>query len=187
MGLFKKVFQNNNIDSTVSSHIETYEDIILLPTNHTVEDEVYGDGSSKYLISFIVNDAFRHMESHAGEVEMVNVYNPKDDICSEAIIPYIAIHSDDMVYIAVEEFKESGTFEGAITLTRLSGKFHFKVKMEYYEDMMYFYGIDRCDGFWDNNGLCVVYPKVYQGTKNEEILMKLLDEVAESYNEQKII
>ena len=131
MGLFKKVFQNNNIDSTVSSHIETHEDIILLPTYHIVEDEAYGDGSSKYLISFIVNDAFRHMKSHAGEVEMVNGYNPEDEICSEVIIPYIAIHSDDMVYIAVKEFKESGTYKVTLTGKRTQGSISFtKYKSE---------------------------------------------------------
>lgn len=187
MGLFKKRFQTNNVDSVKTDHKERYEDIVLSSTYHTVEDEVYGDGSDKYLISFIVNDAFMEMKSHVGEVEMVNVYNPDDRDCSESILPYIAIHSDDMVYTAVEEFKENGTFTGAIALTKLSGKFYFKAKIEYYEDMMYFYGMDRCDGFWDNNGLCIVYHKTYEGTKNEGILMKLLDEVAESYNEQKII
>lgn len=50
---------------------------------------------------------------------------------------------------------------------------------------MYFYGLDRCDGFWENNGLCMVYPKRYVGTENEKKLMRVLDEVAESYREER--
>ena len=51
---------------------------------------------------------------------------------------------------------------------------------------MYFYGMDRCQGFWENNGLCIVYPKSYVGTENEKKMMAVLDEVAESYCEKKI-
>jgi hypothetical protein len=65
----------------------------------------------------------------------------------------------------------------------LNGKFFFKAKKEYYGDMMYFYGFDRCDGFWENNGLCLVYPKSYVGTSDEEELIKMFDELVESYVE----
>ena len=46
--------------------------------------------------------------------------------------------------------------------------------------MMYFYGFDRCNGFWENNGLCLVYPKAYVNTENELKLIGILDEVARS-------
>lgn len=51
---------------------------------------------------------------------------------------------------------------------------------------MYFYGLDRCDGAWENNGLCMVYQKVYMGTENERRLMQVLDEAAGSYREERI-
>lgn len=161
------------------------EDIVLAPSSHTVEDEVYGDDDSKYLISFKLNDAFKEVKSHAGEVEMLNTYAPIAECGEEGTFPYLAIQLDDEVYNAVEEFKENGTFTGAIEITTLSKKFYFKAKMEYHEYMMYFYGMDRCDSFWENNGLCIVYPKIYTGTENEIKLMNVLDEVAESYSEER--
>ena len=51
--------------------------------------------------------------------------------------------------------------------------------------MAYFYGIDRCDGFWLNNGICIVYPKSYVGTEDERKAMQVLDVVANSYVEIK--
>lgn len=57
--------------------------------------------------------------------------------------------------------------------------------MEYFGYMMYFYGMDRCDSFWENNGFCIVYPKKYVGTENEKRLMNVLDEAAESHREER--
>lgn len=201
MGLFDKITKMiklaDKIDnSTVnieevamdkpSEHMEIAEDIVLAPSSHTVEDEVYGDDDSKYLISFKVNDAFKEAKSHAAEVEMLNTYVcHENEYGEEGRLPYLAIQLDDDIYTAVEEFKENGTFAGAIEITTLSGRFHFKAKMEYYENMMYFYAMDRCDGFWENNGLCIVYPKIYAGTENEIRLMNVLDEAAESYCEKR--
>lgn len=172
-----------------SENTNMKESIVYAPTSHTVEDVVYGDETDsgdymEYRISFKVNDSFKEAESHAGEVEMLNTYAPESEYGEEGTCPYLAIQLDDAVYTAVEEYKEKGTFTGAMDLTPLSGKFYFKAKMEYYGDIMYFYGLDRCDGSWQNNGLCMVYPKAYAGTKNEMNLMKILDEAAESYHEE---
>ncbi|MCM1326496.1 MAG: hypothetical protein NC094_04700 [Bacteroidales bacterium] len=161
-------------------------DIVPAQTSHEVEDESYGDNDSKYKISFRLNDAFKEAKSHAGEVEMLNTYAPAKEYGEEGALPYVAIMCDDSVYTAVEEFKEKGIVEKAIELTPLSGRFYFKAKIEYYGDIMYFYGLDRCGGFWENNGLCMIYPKAYMGTENEAKLMKILDEAAESYQEEKI-
>ena len=59
--------------------------------------------------------------------------------------------------------------------------------MEYYNDVMYLYGLDRCGGYWENSGLCIIYPKEYVGTENEIKLMEVLDEAAESYSEERIV
>ncbi len=115
---------------------------------------------------------------------MLSTYAPDAEYGTEGAVPYIAIQMDEDVYCAVEEFKERGTFTGAVEVTKLSGQFYFKARMEYYGDMMYFYGLDRCNGFWENNGLCLVYPKAYVGTENETKLMHVLDEAAESYREE---
>lgn len=168
----------------ICDDIEEIKDIILASTSRIVEDEEYGDEDSRYLISFKVNDSFREAKSHAAEIEMLHTYAPGKEYGSEATFPYLAVQVDDDVYCAVEEFKEKGTFDGAMELTPLNNKFYFKAKKEYYQYMMYFYGLDRCDGFWENNGLCMVYPKEYVGTENEIKLMSVLDEAAESYREE---
>ncbi len=161
------------------------EDIVLASSSHIVEDDVYGNGDSVYHVSFQLNDTFKEAKSHAGEIELLNTYAPANEYGQEGTYPYLAIQLDDAVYHAVAEFKKSGTFTGALDITPLKGKFYFKAKMNYYQHMMYFYGLDRCDGFWENNGLCIVYPKSYAGTENEIRLMQVLDKAAESYQEKK--
>lgn len=173
-----------SIDET-PKNMQMEEEIVLAASSYTVEDEAYGDDDSRYLISFKLNESFKEAKSHAGEVEMLHTYAPCEEYGEEGKLPCLAILLEDIVYCAVEEFKEKGTFTGAIEITPLSEKFYFKAKMEYFGDMMYFYGMDRCDGFWENNGLCMVYPKVYVGTENETKLMYVLDEVAESYSEER--
>lgn len=157
----------------------------IADSSHLVTTTEYGDGDDEYKVSFMVNDSFKKLDSGAGEVVMLNVYSPTDDDVEDVTYPYIAIEMGDQIYSAVAEFKEKGTFTGAMDLTPLSDKFYFKAKMEYNGYMMYFYGLDRCEGFWENNGLCLVYQKQYVGTEDEKTLMKLLDDVAASYKEEK--
>lgn len=166
------------------------EEIVLAPSFHMAEDEFFGDkkedgGYITYRMSFQVNDAFKEAKSHAAEVEMLHTYAPDSEYGQEGAVPYLAIQIDEIVYTAVVEYKEKGTFTGAMELTPLSGKFFFRAKVDYYKDIMYFYGIDCCDGIMENSGLCMVYPKAYVGTENEAKLMQVLDEAAESYCEEK--
>jgi len=52
--------------------------------------------------------------------------------------------------------------------------------------MMYFNAMDCCDGFWVNNGLCIVYHQMYVCTENGMKLMGVPDEAANSYTEGRI-
>ena len=176
---------NNEMHREENNTMAVGEDIVLSSSSHIVEDDVYGNGDSVYHVSFQLNDTFKEAKSHVGEIELLNTYAPADEYGQEGTYPYLAIQLDDAVYRAVAEFKKSGTFTGALDITPLEGKFYFKAKMNYYQHMMYFYGLDRCDGFWENNGLCIVYPKSYAGTENEIRLMQVLDKAAESYQEKK--
>ncbi|MGN0494947.1 MAG: hypothetical protein ACI4GW_01845 [Lachnospiraceae bacterium] len=189
MGFFDKIGDIIKIAdkavNNVEDKVETTENIVIASSYHTVKDDFYGDGDSKYIISFQLNDSFKEAQSHAGEVEMLNTYAPFDEYGEEGTYPYVAMQLDDKVYDAVSEFKEKGTFTGGIEIIPLTNHFYFKAKMEYYGYMMYFYGLDRCDGSWENNGLCIVYPKKYVGTENERVLMNVLDEAAESYSEER--
>lgn len=191
MGLLNNFVKTITAAGTAEKNVQEIgkdieKNIVLASSSHTVEDVVYGEGHSKYRISFKVNDAFKEANSHAGEVEMLNIYAPEDEYGEEGTYPYLAIQIDDDVYSAVEEFKANGTITGALDMTKLSGKFYFKAKIKYYDYIMYFYGLDRCDGYWENSGLCMVYPKAYAGTENETKLMKVLDEAAESYCEEMV-
>ncbi len=191
MGLLNKFVKTITAAGTAEKNVreigkDIEKNIVLASSSHTVEDVFYGDGDSTYRVSFKVNDAFKEANSHAGEVEMLNTYAPEDEYGQEGTYPYLAIQIDDDVYSAVEEFKANGTVTGALDMTKLSGKFYFKAKIKYYDYIMYFYGMDRCDGYWENSGLCMVYPKEYAGTENEMKLMKVLDEAAESYCEEMV-
>lgn len=191
MGLFSRITKTGgSADRAENNTGDLGQSIVLAPSSHMVEDEIYGDETAEgeytvYRMSFQINDSFKEAESHAGEIEMLNTYAPGSEYGEEGSYPYLAVQIDDPVYMAVEEFKETGTFTGAMEITPLSGKFYFKAKMEYYGNIMYFYGMDRCDGYWENNGLCMVYPKAYMGTENEQKLIQVLDEAAESYCEEK--
>ena len=191
MGLLNKFVKAITVAGTAEKNVQEIgkdieKNIVLASSSHMVQDVFYGDGDNAYRVSFKVNDAFKETKSHAGEVDMLNTYAPEDEYGQEGNFPYLAIQSDDAVYSAVEEFKANDTVTGALDMTKVSGKFYFKAKINYYDHIMYFYGMDRCDGYWENSGLCMVYPKEFAGTENEMKLMKVLDEAAESYCEEMV-
>lgn len=132
-----------------------------------------------------MNDAFKPAKSHAGEADMLHTYAPFCEYGEEGTYPCLAILSDDVVYTAVEEFKETGLIKGALECTALTGTFYFKARVPYYDNLMYFYGLDCCEGFFENQGLCLVYPKELAGTETERKLAAVLDEAAESYREER--
>jgi len=152
------------------------ETIKLASASHVIEDDFL-----EYVGSYRVNAAFKPAKSHAGEVELLSTYAPDEEYGREGSVPYIAVQEDDDVFCAIEEFQEDGTFEGALEIEALSGKYLFRAKQQYYGDMMYFYGFACEDGYWQQAGLCLVYPKEYAGTEDEKKLMEVLDEAAESF------
>ncbi|MCI9121244.1 MAG: hypothetical protein HFG00_06955 [Oscillibacter sp.] len=187
MGLFDRIARKHRPDVSVPPPAEAQREGFVLPSSsRVVEDIAYGEGDSQYRISFRLNDAFQSTKSHTGEVEMLYTYALSMDYGSEGTVPYLAIQCDDLVYDAVEAFKQTGTVEEALELTPLSGTFYFRAKMEYYGERMYFYGMDRCGGVLENEGLCLVYPKAIAGTEAEQKLLGVLDEAAESWQEERI-
>lgn len=69
---------------------------------------------------------------------------------------------------AVEEYKESQTFEGAVSVEPLEGRFLFRAKRDCHGDMMYFYGFElEGDEYWDKAGLCLVYSPNMLGQKRK--------------------
>ena len=129
-----------------------------------------------------IDNTFRETQSHAGEVEVISVYAPDREDWSEADIPSVYVLMDDIIYNAIEEYRENKTYSDAISFEPAEGFFLFKAKIKYYDMMMYFYAFKvEKETYTDECGLCVCYPKEYSGTCEEEKLMHLLDEVAESF------
>lgn len=152
------------------------ETIELSKEKHVITDTYSG-------YEYVINKAFKPVKSHAAEVELLCTYAPDDEYGEEGRVPYVAVQTDDMVYCAVEEYKERKTFDGALSIEPLEGKFMFRAKKEYYGDVMYFYGFElEREEYWDKAGLCLVYAKEYIGTAEEEKLIQLLDEAAESFH-----
>ena len=179
---------NKKIDELMEQSEETEETFVkpktvietIMPSGevHMIYDEYIGYG-------YDVNKAFKPAKSHAGEVDLLCSYAPLEEYGQEGKLPCIAVQTDDEVYCAVEEYKESKTFDGAISIEPLEGKFMFRAKREYYGDMMYFYGFElEGEEYWDKAGLCLVYPKEYVGTKDEEKLIHILDEAAKSFGKR---
>lgn len=170
--------QVENIEEN-DPHNAVIDPIEILNEEHIIQDEYIGYG-------YVVDKAFKAAKSHAAEAELLCTYAPNDEYGCEGAIPYIAVQIDDVVYCAIDEYKRNKSFEGAIALEPLEGMFMFRAKKEYYDDMMYFYGVELDESeYWDMAGLCLVYPKEYVGTENEEILMQVLDKAAQSFQECK--
>lgn len=156
--------------------------IVIAPGSHRVEDTVCGDDRD-YTISYMINDSFKDAKSHAAEVEMLSTYAPNSEYGDEGTYPYVAIQLDDTIYSAVDEFKKTGKIKNAIECTALSGQFYFKAKMSCGDDIIYFYGFDKCGELGLNSGLGMFYKKAMLNTQDEKKLMKVLDDVAASYSE----
>lgn len=157
------------------------KEVVIEPANevHAICDEYIGYG-------YDVDEAFKPAKSHAGEVELLCTYAPDEEYGEEGATPYIAVQEDDKAYCAVEEYKESKTFDGAISIEPQEGLFLFRAKREYYGDIMYFYGFELGESeYWDKAGLCLVYAKEYVGTDSEERLQHILDEAAKRWGERK--
>ncbi len=152
----------------------------MASVSHMIEDDFL-----EYAVSYRVNASFKPAKSHAGEVELLSTYAPDGEDGREGSVPYIAIQEDDAVFCAIEEFQENGTFEGAMEIEALSQKYLFRAKRQYYGDMMYFYGFVCEDGYWQQAGLCLVYPQKYAGTEDEKKLMAVLDEAAGSFKQER--
>lgn len=174
--------KNTNTSSVAQNNTSTSDKLKLANKTHVFEGTDYCD-DAEYTVRYMIDDSFEEADSGAGEISMMSAYAADgDDSCDR---PYVAIQNDNFVYDAVEAFKKNGTFPGAIDLVPLTGRFYFKAKKAYGSRMAYFYGLDRCDGFWVNNGLCAVYPKSYVGTPDETKMIQLLDSVAITYEEIK--
>lgn len=146
-------------------------------TTHLISDE-YMWGNDEYRISYKISNDFQEAKSHS-ELELLASYAPGEEYGREGDVPYVAVGEDELVY----EYMNDGSVEGAIDFVTLKEKFLFKAKKEYYGDMMYFYAFERC---YEGGGyacLFIVYPMEYVGTKDEDKMIQILDDAAQSFEQ----
>ncbi len=135
--------------------------------------------------SFMISGDFVNVKSHAMEIDTAFIYEPEangTNVKADFNKPYIFTSAgDETVYLLVEEFKETGTVDGLIEIYE-NRQILFKCKTDYYGETMVLYGMDRGD-IWENCGIALVYNKDIEGTPLETKLIKILDEAAETYDE----
>jgi len=152
-----------------------YENVVLSGVKHTIEDDIWE-------ISYEIDDTFKQTKSHAAEVEALAVYAYGRDEWTEADEPSVSILTDDLILEAIEEYQETGTFKNALKFEPVEGMFLFKAVTEYFDQLLYFYAFEteRDEDIWQL-ALCMFYSKEYADTENERILMRVLDEAADSF------
>ncbi len=164
---------------------ETAEEDVLLM------EESYPWGDVNYRISYRINHDFHPAKSHASEVSLLAVYAPGDEYGKKGDLPCVFIQDENAVY----DYVERGTFDGSMDLVPLKGKFLFKAKKKVADDFMYFYGFERLyeaagstdpdeDSRKEYAALVILYPGSYEGTEQEGEMIKLLDEVAKTLQQE---
>ena len=151
------------------------EKIVLSGAKHTIEDDIWE-------ISYEIDDTFKQTKSHAAEVEALAVYAYGRDEWTEADEPSVAILNDDLIMESIEEYHETGALKNALKFEPADGIFLFKAVTEYYDQLLYFYAFEteEEEAVWQL-AFCMFYPKDYADTENERILMRVLDEAADSF------
>lgn len=161
------------------------QQVTLAPSRTVTEEECADD--KDYVMTFSLSSDFVRFDSHAAEVPVSFIYAPGEteetaEYSSDR--PCFGIFLDDTVYNAVESYKNTGSIPNAFEVTPREGKFLFSAKIPYYNYVLYFYGMDRCDGYWENNGIGIQYPRSIIGTPLESAVIAAMDEAARSYKEE---
>lgn len=174
--------------SQVSENITNVPTLNLASGYHEVSISDFASDQNgedvEYSVSIKINDAFVDDDCGAAEVSMYCPYAPNGEYGADGDdLLYFAIINDQTIYSAIEEFKNTGKISNAYECMALDGKYLCKAKMNYGDNIVYLYGIDRCGGYWENSALCMVYKKMFLGTETEKTIMKMMDDIVESYAE----
>lgn len=172
-------------NTAVSSGNYGGQQISLAPSRTVTEEDCADD--KDYVMTFSLSKDFVRFESHAGEVPVSFIYAPgKTEETAEfsPSEPCFGIYLDNTVYRAVESYKNTGSIPNAFEVYPIEGLFLFSAKIPYYDEVMYFYGFDRCGGYWENNGIGIQYKRSLMGTPFENALINAVNEAARSYTEE---
>lgn len=144
----------------------------------------YDDNDKDYRVeaTFMLSGDFVETRTNAGEIDAVYMYDPA---CNEDFTPspvgdtrpYIMITGDiDEVFVPVSDFEQGDGIPDAISFQPLqNGKALFKAQINYYKDIMTFYGFRQKFGNNHPWGFCVVYNAALRGTELEQHLISALD------------
>lgn len=149
-----------------------------------VEYFSYDDNNKEYHAeaTFMLSGDFVETRTNAGEIDAVYMYDPS---CTEEFTPspvgdtrpYFMITGDiDEVFVPVRDFEQGKGIQNAIYFQPLQGgKALFKAQINYYKDIMTFYGFRQKFGNNHPWGLCMVYNAGLRGTELEKRLISALD------------
>ena len=146
--------------------------IKLTKEKHVITDDAAG-------FEYEIDTSFKQIRSNAMEVEALAVYASEGRENKHSDVPCVMVLTDSGIYEAIETYNEKGLSEG---MKPANGMFLYKTLTEYYGDQLYYYAFEKDNkNSKEKLGLCMEYPKEYVGTDDEKVLMKVLDEVAESF------
>ena len=146
--------------------------IKLTNEKHAITDDAAG-------FEYEIDTSFGQTRSNAMEVEALSVYVSEGKENKQNDVPCVMVLTDPCIYEAIETYNEKGLSDG---MKPAKGMFLFKAVTEYYGDRLYYYAFEKDNkNSKEKLGLCMEYPKEYDGTYDEKVLLNVLDEVAESF------
>ena len=136
-----------------------------------------------FQMSYTVSDQFLPRISNSSELEMISFLISNEQTKDIGSFPYIAIIESELIQLYVDDFLSKTKNDSIFKVT--NNKFLFKAKVQYYNDIIYFYAFERKDSFKGYAGFSLVYPNTILGTEYENILIEEFDNVSETFKQEK--
>lgn len=141
--------------------------------------------------SFNISGDFVESDCGAAEIDTYFEYSltsePQDyDPMSPYAVPDIIVcnAAQESIYNAIDAYKKNKTVPETLAFEPVdNGKIYYKAKIDYFDRVMYMYGMDRGNN-WKNSYIGVTYAKDAIGTPLEAKLIRALDEVVSTYKEE---
>lgn len=155
---------------------------------HWVSFDEYASGGGEeicFRCRMLMDKSFEEFDPGSAEITLSYGLGAKGLLPEDSDIQ-IMVDCGSHAFRRIKEYREKGTFEGAGEIWRMAGRTLFRAdcRLTTANKRMYFYALDRCGGFWEDNGICLIYPEELHGTELESRLRTALDIAANSYEER---
>ena len=186
---------NNNDQQAASAQQAASQSVAPAKADirRTVEYYTYDENEKDVRIecSFMLSGDFVETSTGAGEIDAIYMYDPG---CNEDYTPspagdsrpYFMITGDiDEVYVAVNDFAEGKGIKNAVYVQpQQGGRALYKAQINYYKQIMTYYGFKHKYGVQHPWGFCMVYDAKIKGTALENRLISELDKAMASLEER---